>query len=172
MCSKRGMGWLGRGAIARQLCGGRRRGGILVTAALVAGGLVGCRPTAATGKGPGAAPAAIGAVEVRLVDHEALMAAVSASRGRIVVLDCWSTSCPPCVKEFPGLVKLAAAHPDDVTCLSLSLDYDGVGRPENALPAVRRFLTDVGASAVQNLLAGERAGGVRLEGRRHAGRSL
>ena len=157
MCSKRGMGWFGRLAVAGQLCDGGRRGGILVATALVAAGLGGCRPPAPAGNAAGATPALNRAIDVRLVDHEALMATVSAARGRIVVLDCWSTSCPPCVKEFPGLVKLAAAHPDDVTCLSLSLDYDGVGRPEDALPAVRRFLADVGAGAVQNLLASEEA---------------
>ena len=154
MCSKRGMAWLGRLVAAGQLCDGGRRGGILLATALMAAGLAGCRPTASRET---AAPAANGAVDVRLVDHESLMATVAEARGRVVVLDCWSTSCPPCVKEFPGLVKLAAAHPRSVTCLSLSLDYDGVGRPEDALPAVRRFLGDVGAGAVRNMLASEEA---------------
>ena len=98
-----------------------------------------------------------GSVEVALVDHAGLMAAVEAHRGKVVVLDCWSTSCPPCVKEFPGLVALAAAHPDDVACLSLSFDYEGIGTPEEVLPPVREFLTSVGAGRVVNMLTREDA---------------
>lgn len=98
-----------------------------------------------------------GPVEVALVDHAGLMAAVEARRGKVVVLDCWSTSCPPCVKEFPGLVALAAAHPDDVACLSLSFDYEGIGTPEEVLPPVREFLTSVGAGRVVNMLTREDA---------------
>lgn len=96
-------------------------------------------------------------VEVALVDHAGLMAAVEAHRGKVVVLDCWSTSCPPCVKEFPGLVALAAAHPDGVACLSLSFDYEGIGTPEEVLPPVREFLTGVGAGRVVNMLTREDA---------------
>jgi thiol-disulfide isomerase/thioredoxin len=95
-------------------------------------------------------------VSLELVDHAGLMAAVKARRGRIVVLDCWSTSCPPCVKEFPGLVALAAAH-DDVACMSLAFDYEGFGSPEDALPRVRGFLEQVGAHDVANMLSREDA---------------
>ena len=61
------------------------------------------------------------AVTVRLVDHYGLMAEVQRHRGKVVVLDCWSTSCPPCVEEFPRLVSLAANHGDAVVCLSLAV---------------------------------------------------
>jgi thiol-disulfide isomerase/thioredoxin len=107
----------------------------------------------------GIAPAqgADAAVSVALVDHAGLMREVARHRGKVVVLDCWSTSCPPCVQEFPGLVRLAAAHPDDVVCLSLALDYDGVGTPEDLVPPVREFLERVGAGNVINMLAAEEA---------------
>jgi len=82
------------------------------------------------------------------------MKTVAGHRGRIVVLDCWSTSCPPCVREFPGLVALARHHPD-IVCLSLSLDYEGIGAAEEALPRVREFLEGVGANAVGNMLGRE-----------------
>ena len=95
------------------------------------------------------------ALEVTPVDHEGLMEEVARHRGKVVVLDCWSTSCPPCVKEFPGLVRLAAAHPEGVVCLSLSLDYEGIGTFEEALPPVREFLEGVGAHRIVNLIATE-----------------
>lgn len=85
------------------------------------------------------------------------MATVAGHRGRVVVLDCWSTSCPPCVREFPGLVALAARHPGEVACLSLAFDYEGVGTPEEAVPRVREFLAGVGAGRVDNMLAREEA---------------
>ncbi|NCA11914.1 hypothetical protein EBR56_08940, partial [bacterium] len=77
------------------------------------------------------------AVTLRLVDHASLVAEIAAHRGKIVVLDCWSTSCPPCVREFPRLVALADKHPRDVVCMSLSFDYEGIGTPADAVPKVR-----------------------------------
>jgi len=106
----------------------------------------GCSAPSSTPPAPTASTSAAAAtpakrpVEVTLVDHAGLMQAVEARRGRIVVLDCWSTSCPPCVKEFPGLVALAAKYHDQVACLSLAFDYEGIGTPEEVLPPVQAFL--------------------------------
>ena len=96
-------------------------------------------------------------VEVTLVDYAGLMQAVESRKGRIVVLDCWSTSCPPCVKEFPGLVALARKYREQVACLSLAFDYDGIGTPEDVLPPVQAFLERVGAGDVTNMLNREDA---------------
>ena len=95
------------------------------------------------------------AVSLRLVDHAGLVAEIAAHRGKIVVLDCWSTSCPPCVREFPRLVSLADKHPRDVVCMSLSFDYEGIGTPADVVPKVRTFLEAVGARRVVNLLGSE-----------------
>ena len=43
-------------------------------------------------------------VSVAVVDHSEIVKRIELHRGQVVVLDCWSTSCPPCIKEFPGLV--------------------------------------------------------------------
>ena len=98
--------------------------------------------------------AATAEVTVELVDHDGLTSAISAAKGTVVVLDCWSTSCPPCVKEFPGLVALHEKHAGKVTCLSLSLDYEGIGKPEEVLPPVKDFLESQKAT-FRNLLAKE-----------------
>jgi thiol-disulfide isomerase/thioredoxin len=45
--------------------------------------------------------------------------------GQICVVDVWSLGCEPCLKEFPGLVRLHEAHAGQVTCFSLNVDYDG-----------------------------------------------
>jgi thiol-disulfide isomerase/thioredoxin len=145
----------------KRLMGSWRRVGSLVwgrvprceMAALLAAALL---ALAAAGEAVGPA-AAQPAVAVRLVDHAGLMEEVARHSGKVVVLDCWSTSCPPCVKEFPGLVKLAAKHGDRVQCLSLCFDYDGLDEPADLLPPVQAFLEKVGAGKVVNLLSSEEA---------------
>jgi thiol-disulfide isomerase/thioredoxin len=128
---------------------GRRRGILALAIVLLAGG-GGCVPA------PVAPPVAPG-LRLDLVDHAELMQRVRAHEGKVVVLDCWSTSCPPCIREFPGLVRLAAAHPQAVACLSLSFDYEGIGSPEAAATRVREFLASVHATRIENLLSREEA---------------
>lgn len=133
------------------LCGRRTT---LQTLAIM---LAGCGWLCDGGMPPALGEAEGGDVGLEIVDHEGLLAAVAAHRGKVVVLDCWSTSCPPCVKEFPRLVSLAAAHPDRIACLSLALDYEGIGTPEESLPRVRGFLEQVGAGDLCNMLSREEA---------------
>lgn len=97
------------------------------------------------------------AVPVKLVDLAGLDAEIAAHRGKVVIVDCWSTSCPPCVKEFPKLLALQERHGQRVACISLSLDYEGIDAPEDVLPPVRKFLDAVGAGGIVNLLCTEEA---------------
>ena len=144
MCSKRDMRGSGAAAVA--------------IAALILAGCGGQRQGDAPGGGePAPAAASRAPVEVRQVDHAGLMREIERHRGRVVVLDCWSTSCPPCVKEFPALVALAAAHGDRVQCLSLCFDYDGLGKPADLVPPVQAFLEKVNAGQVVNMLSSEEA---------------
>lgn len=102
-----------------------------------------------------AAPAA--AVRLEPVDHDGLLRTVAAHRGRVVVLDCWSTSCPPCVRDFPRLVALEATYRGRVACLSLAFDFEGLGSVTQAGERVEAFLRTVGAGRIVNLLATEEA---------------
>lgn len=66
-------------------------------------------------------------VELTVVSFDELQASIAESKGKIVVVDYWSTSCPPCMKEFPGLVAIHDELPhDQVRCISASLDYEGL----------------------------------------------
>lgn len=92
------------------------------------------------------------AVEVKVLDHQGIQQLIASHQGKVVVMDCWSTSCEPCVKEFPNLVALHKKYgPDKVACISLSFDYEGLGKREDVLPTVREFLAKQGA-AFDNVL--------------------
>lgn len=45
-------------------------------------------------------------------------------RGKIIILNFWASWCPPCVKEFPALLELAAKHKDEAVLIALSSDID------------------------------------------------
>ena len=68
---------------------------------------------------------------------------VKANKGRIVVVDIWSTSCLPCMTEFPNLVELQKTHGDKVACISFNVDYVGIkSKPAEFYRArVEAFLT-------------------------------
>lgn len=67
---------------------------------------------------------------------------IAAQKGKVVVLDLWSTGCPPCMKEFPHLVKLHSKHRGKVVCVSLNVDYVGIKKrpPSHYRPLVEKFL--------------------------------
>lgn len=50
---------------------------------------------------------------------------IARQKGKIVVLDLWSTWCPPCLREFPHLVALQKKYPEKVVCVSFNMNYDG-----------------------------------------------
>lgn len=69
------------------------------------------------------------------------------STGKVTVIDFWSLSCEPCLKEFPGLVKLSREHGDKIACISVDVDYDGrKSKPaETYRPRVEAFLKSADA---------------------------
>lgn len=104
-------------------------------------------------------PAGKPKVTLQIVDWDETQKLVSAHKGKVVVLDAWSTSCPPCMKEFPNLVKLHQKYgAKGLACMSLSCDYQGIKNkpPEFYRERVFNFLEKQGA-AFQNLLASDPA---------------
>ena len=88
------------------------------------------------------APAAEPAVTLEVKSWDGIQQVVAQQKGKVVVLDLWSTWCEPCMREFPNLVQLHRAHTDDVVCLSFNLDYSGVADepPESFRDSVFEFL--------------------------------
>lgn len=95
------------------------------------------------------------APQVQLLDFDGIQKLIAGKRGQVVVMDAWSTSCPPCIKEFPHLVELHKQHAaDGLACISLSFDFEGIGTPEERLPNVEKFLNEQGAT-FDNVLGSE-----------------
>lgn len=87
-----------------------------------------------------------------------LQASLSKYRGKVVVVDLWSTSCDPCLKEFPGLIALQQTHGDKIVCISFNCDYIGARtKPvEYYQPQVSEFLVSQKARIV-NLISSQPA---------------
>jgi thiol-disulfide isomerase/thioredoxin len=88
-----------------------------------------------------AAETADAAVKLQTLDYDGLQKLIATHKGKVVVMDAWATYCGPCVKEFPNLVALHKKRAaDGLACISLSLDFDGTGKPDDVQPAVLAFL--------------------------------
>lgn len=100
-----------------------------------------------------AEPAKESAVSLKIMNWEETQAIVKKHKGKIVVLDLWSTSCDPCMKEFPNLVKMHKTLGKEVVCLSVSTDYTGSKNkpPEFYRERVLKFLQEQNAT-FENIL--------------------
>ena len=94
---------------------------------------------------------------VEILSWDELQKRREAFRGKVVVLDVWSTYCDPCVREFPNLVALQKQFGDKVRCISFDTDYSGAVRepPESFRKLVLDFLTKRGASGLLNVISSD-----------------
>ena len=65
-------------------------------------------------------------VELSEANWSELQSLIAEHKGKVVVVDLWSTACEPCMKEFPHLIELAAHYPNDVQAISFDLDFAGI----------------------------------------------
>lgn len=97
------------------------------------------------------------AIQVQYAGYDGVQELIKSHAGKVVVMDCWSTWCEPCVKEFPGLVKLHEKYgADKVACISLCFDYEGLKneKPQDYEEPVLKFLREQRA-AFDNVIANE-----------------
>lgn len=93
-------------------------------------------------------------IDVTEIDWKQLDDLVASHKGKVVVVDLWSTSCEPCLREFPHLVALQKQHPDDVICVSYDCDFIGARNKPVAYyrERVLKFLESVGANTIVNTM--------------------
>jgi thiol-disulfide isomerase/thioredoxin len=95
------------------------------------------------GCGPTTNPAPEPTVSIKTLDYEGIQKLIADHKGKVVVMDCWSTSCGPCIQEFPKLVALHSKYDSKkLACISLSFDFEGGegAKPEDVQPDVLKFL--------------------------------
>ena len=63
---------------------------------------------------------------------------LSDCRGKVVFINIWATWCPPCVSEMPEIDRLAAAYPDELVVLGVSVD--------DRMSTVKEFIAEKGYS--------------------------
>lgn len=127
--------------------------GLLFAPLLLAGTMVTADEPAKT-QGGDSKPANVELTAGTWEDVEAL---IRKNKGQIVVVDIWSTSCLPCMTEFPNLVKLHDVHKDKVVCVSFNVDYVGIkSKPADYYrPRVEKFLKEQKAVFTNYLCAKE-----------------
>lgn len=83
-----------------------------------------------------------------------LQASLKEHAGKVVVIDFWSTSCEPCLREMPHLVALQEKHGQSVVGISVNCDYIGLKKkpPEFYRERVTKTLTDLKAQNLVNVL--------------------
>ncbi|MFN0198656.1 MAG: TlpA family protein disulfide reductase [Planctomycetaceae bacterium] len=82
--------------------------------------------------------------DLQLKDLEGLQELIAEHKGKVVVVDYWSSWCPPCIREFPHLVHLQKQLGEDVVCISACCNYDGLPDepPESFRKDVQAFLKE------------------------------
>ncbi len=91
-------------------------------------------------------------VELKTLTAQQVFAQVKKQAGKVVVVDCWSTYCEPCKKEFPGLLKLQEKYGDKMAAISVCLNFAGVGKPEDDRDEAMKFLEEQKAT-IENVLS-------------------
>ena len=81
--------------------------------------------------------------DIRLASWSEVEELVDSQRGKVVVLDVWSTWCVPCIREFPHLVELQQEYGEQIACISLNCNYTGAEgeEPVDAREEIAAFLT-------------------------------
>lgn len=84
-----------------------------------------------------------GLPDVLITDLKGDRKKLSAYQGKIVLLNLWASWCPPCVTEFPSMVKLAKRFEKDITVIAISQDSD-----KNDLESFLKQQGDLGSNFV------------------------
>ncbi|MCH7988469.1 MAG: TlpA family protein disulfide reductase [Planctomycetes bacterium] len=88
-------------------------------------------------------------VTLKIKNWQDVQKRVATHKGKVVVVDIWTTTCLTCVEEFPKFAALQKKYgKDKVICISLNCDYDGIESkpPKYYREKVLKFLRKQNAS--------------------------
>jgi thiol-disulfide isomerase/thioredoxin len=89
-------------------------------------------------------------VTLKRVTYEELQHAITAHRGKVVVVDFWASFCTPCRKAFPHLMKLHRDY-EKYGLVVITVSVDDTKDPDAVAEALR-FLKQQKATTVNVLL--------------------
>lgn len=93
-------------------------------------------------------PETVADVKVEIGSAQEFQAMLDASKGKVILVDFWSTSCGPCVENFPHTVELSNKYRDQgLATIAVSMDD-----PDN-MDAVKGFLGSQKDMNIHNLLS-------------------
>lgn len=72
-----------------------------------------------------AQPQQDGKIDVKNVSYDGLKELVLKNRGKVVVVDFWSTTCSPCIKNFPHMIEMQHKYAKD-GLVSISVSFDKI----------------------------------------------
>jgi thiol-disulfide isomerase/thioredoxin len=82
-------------------------------------------------------------VSLQSLDWAGVEKLIARQRGKVVLVNIWTTTCSTCTQEFPRLVALQERFgKQGLVCLAVNCDYDGIQTkpPEFYRPLVLKFL--------------------------------
>jgi thiol-disulfide isomerase/thioredoxin len=94
--------------------------------------------------GPGLAQDA--ATNAKLVKYAELADMVEKNKGKVIVVDLWTTACKPCIEKFPKLVELQTKYGKD-KLLVMTVNIDSSINDPDDRPVI--------LGAIQNVLGGK-----------------
>ena len=104
-----------------------------------------------------------GGVELVQCRFDLVEAALTAAKGKVVLVDCWARWCPPCISSFPKLVEKHEKYKGKgLVCISVSLDS---GRKAFTTEQVHAFLKEQKATFQNFYLTDMRADGPAMDKR-------
>lgn len=72
-----------------------------------------------------ACPLFAAAEGIEKVGEQDLRGIIDSSKGKVLIVNFWATWCSPCVKEFPGLIRVRKEFAEsDLTIVGISVDYN------------------------------------------------
>jgi thiol-disulfide isomerase/thioredoxin len=81
--------------------------------------------------------------KVEVASFAQVQAEVAKHKGKVVVVDYWSSWCPPCVKELPEMAQLHKELGKQIVCFTVDVDFAGAEgeKPEEHRENVLGILT-------------------------------
>jgi thiol-disulfide isomerase/thioredoxin len=64
-------------------------------------------------------------IKLEIASFAQIQEAVAKHKGKVVVVDYWSSWCSPCLKELPEFVQLHKELGDKIVCITVDVDFAG-----------------------------------------------